>query len=275
MSKRVFLTFANTSFMTLDRITLQAEQLDVFDQVYALTEHSIPEYIEKHRDFINQHVPGYGYWIWKPKIILDILQTIEFNDILVYADAGIYINKNGKPRFEYYLDKLREKDIITFDTTYKYLGQQFVKMDAIMAYHPEFKNKRTCCQYAGLMIIKKTQSTIKLITDWLNLCENYHFLDDSSSINYEESSIFVGSDMDNGLFCMCLDRYRDIVFSAPPGEVMIYTKDGTQITHEIHPRTVDWSILNDKPFQCRRMTPNLGFPKEQLPKKLIKWIRYY
>ena len=44
----------------------------------------------------------------KPKIILDTILKLPENDILVYADAGVYINKNGKRFNEYisYLDNM-------------------------------------------------------------------------------------------------------------------------------------------------------------------------
>jgi hypothetical protein len=275
MSKHVFLTFANTGFMSLDRITKQAKEIDIFDEIYPMSEHNIPEYIEKHRNFINQHRYGYGSFIWKPKIIFDMLHKINDNDILVYADGGTYINKDGKSRFQFYLDQLINKEIVVFNTTEKYLGQYYAKMDAIMSYHPEFRNKRTCSQLAGLMIIRKTESTINLITDWLSLCENYHFLDNSLSLEYNELSIFKGQDTDNGLFSLCVDKYNDIVSYIPPGEVMIYAENGRQAAHEMEPHQIDWSSLYDKPFQCRRMAPRPIFPikKADKPRRLIKWLK--
>jgi hypothetical protein len=281
MPKIIFVTFSNTDFMSSDRIVKQAQEFDIFDKIFQLTEKDIPEYIEKHRDFINQYQSGYGYWIWKPKIILDTLNKIDDNDILIYADAGVYINKNGKPRFQYYLDNLIEKEIVVFETSSAYLGQEYTKLDAIMSYHPEFKDKRTCCKHAGLMIIKKTQSTLNLITDWLNLCENYHFIDDSRSINYNELSIFKGNDKDNGLFCLCIDKYNNIVFSIPAGEVLVYMKDGRQAHHEMNAHKIDWSILDDKPLQCRRLTPKFMYSSNYINNPvstkhihMIKWLKY-
>jgi len=38
-----------------------------------MSELDIPEFIEKNKQFINNNKYGYDYWIWKPKIMLDML----------------------------------------------------------------------------------------------------------------------------------------------------------------------------------------------------------
>lgn len=38
----------------------------------------------------------FGYWCWKPFIILETLKQINDNDILIYADIGCEFNINNK-----------------------------------------------------------------------------------------------------------------------------------------------------------------------------------
>ena len=261
-NKLHFLTFANTDFMNTDRIINQAKSFDMFDKIISLTEHDIPEYIEKHKQFINDNKYGYGLWIWKPKIILDTLNTLSENDIMLYCDAGLYLNNNGTERFKYYLDKLNDDNIniITFSTNDNYKSKYYVKNDAIMHYYPEFNselNNDNAC-YAGIMIIKKNEQTLKLIEDWLILCENYHFLDRSNSYIYTDFPYYAGNDCDNGLFNLCLSKYKKIVFFIYPDEVNLYSSNGNQLAHtDIDYNTWDWNILDKSPFQCRRITPKL------------------
>ena len=94
-----FLTFANSNYMSTNRIANQAKDFELFDNIIQLNENDIKEYVEKHKNFIINNLPGYGKWIWKPKIIYDTLLKINKNDILLYADAGTYLNINGKNRF--------------------------------------------------------------------------------------------------------------------------------------------------------------------------------
>ena len=158
MNKKYFLTFSNTQFMYTNRISNEALKFKIFDEIIKLNETHIPDFINKHKEFINTHLDGYGYYIWKPKIILDTLLKMKNNDILVYCDGGMRLNNNGLKRLNYYFDQLNYKDIIAFSTNDYYKSKQYIKMDAIMNYYPEFNN---LCQndnaiYAGLIILKKT-----------------------------------------------------------------------------------------------------------------------
>ena len=254
-----FLTFSNTNFMKTDRIVEQAIDFGMFDKIIQMNEYDIKDFIEKHKDFINTNRPGYGFWIWKPKIIYDTLQKLPENDILIYSDAGIYINKNGKERFNFYIEKIKDFDMITFSTSDQYKAQHYVKNDAIMHFHPDFNNESNVYCYAGLMIIKKNETTLNFIKDWLELCENYKFLDKSPSTKYKDKEYYRGNDCDNGLFNLCLSKYK-IHFTITPDEINLYTSDGKQIAHtNINQKEADWSILNNIPFQIRRMTPKFGY----------------
>lgn len=243
--------------MKLDRVVEQAKSFEIFDNILPMTELDIPDYIRKHEQFINDNKPGYGYWIWKPKVILDALLSLNENDILVYCDAGMYLNVNGKDRVLQYFEKLDETSILTFSTNDKYKAQYFVKIDAVMEYYSNFLNELNAACYSGLMIIKKTEESVNLINDWLRLCENYHFLDKSPSHQYTETNIFDGNDCDNGLFNLCLAKHKKSVSICYPDEVNLYDEDGNQVAHANC--VPNWELLNHIPFQCRRMTPKFGF----------------
>lgn len=252
-----FLTFSNTNYMTTNRIVEQAKEFKIFDNILSLSELDIPGFIKKHLQFINDNKPGYGYWIWKPKIILDTLLKLDETDILIYCDAGMWLNCQGKDRLIFYLKKLENKTLVTFSTNYK--AQHYVKSDAVMNYFPNFNDELNNACYAGLMIIKKNNESVSFIKDWLELCENYHFIDQSPSYQYPETSIFRGNDCDNGLFNLCLAKHK-ISYAIYPDEINLYSDDGLQVHHtNIDPNKINWEILKKSPFQCRRMTPKFGF----------------
>lgn len=245
-----FLTFANTSYMKPTRILFEIEPFN-FDSVTTMTELDIPEFIEKHKDFIKEHPGGYGFWIWKPKVILDKLLSVKDNDFIVYCDAGMHVNQNGLRRYFDYLKLLNDPkaNILTFSANEWYSAHQWVKTDAVEAFFPDFYKKKYRYCYGGVMILKKTQTTIDLVTDWLSLCENYHYLDASQSVSPNHSE-FLGNDYDNGLFNLCLAKY-DMKTHIYPDETNVYDRIGRQA----HMRTTDWSSLDAFPFQCRRLRP--------------------
>ena len=257
--KIFFMTFANKDYMKTDRISKQAEEMGIFDKIIQLSDDDIVKYIEKHSNFIRTHRPGFGLWIWKPKVIYDTLNKMKEGDILVYCDAGMYVNKKGKDRFHFYINQLEKHDMVVFSASGKYKAQQFVKNDAVISYYPTFNDEWTTSCYAGIMIIKKTKNTLNLINDWLGLCENYHFIDKNPSTKYRDLPHYLGNDCDNGLFNLCLSKYK-VHFTVTPDEINLYASDGRQIAHtNIDKKKADWSSLDDIPFQVRRMTPKFGY----------------
>jgi len=245
-----FLTFANTSYMKPTRILFEIQPF-IFDTVTAVTELDIPEFIEKHKDFIEEYPRGYGFWIWKPKVILDKLLAVRDGDFIVYCDAGIHVNERGMSRYYDYLKLLNDPNshILTFSANDFYSAQQWVKTDAVEGFFPDFYKKKYRYCYGGLMILKKTQTTIDLVTDWLALCENYHYIDASQSVSPNHKD-FLGNDYDNGLFNLCLAKY-DINTHIYPDETNLYDTNGRQA----HMHVTDWSSLDAFPFQCRRLRP--------------------
>jgi hypothetical protein len=259
MSKLHFITFANTSYMVTDRIINEAKSFKMFDSVISRSERDIPEFVYKHRDFIKRNPHGYGFMLWKPKIILDLMQNINDNDIVVYCDAGMHLNVNGIPRFKQYLEAISgKKSVCAFNSSDNYRAQHYVKNDAIMSYYPQFNNEWNIAHYSGIIIIRKTADTVRLINDWLQLCETYHFIDKSLSVEYPEKPYFHGQDADNGLYNLVLAKFNDIVHNVYPDEVNIHVNN-MQIIHVVKDykqNDIDWSQLDAFPFQARRWTPS-------------------
>lgn len=244
-----FITFANTSYMSTHRIVNEATSFG-FTSIQSLTENDIRDFVHKHKDFIQNNRSGYGLWIWKPKIILDRLLSMKDGEILLYCDAGMYLNINGLDRYHDYLNILNMRDVLTFSLNDKYIAQSFVKRDVIDSFYPEFATAINRYCYAGVMMMKKTEATIRLVRDWLNLCETYNFIDRSES-SLPEYPFFVGNDGDNGLFNLCLAKHN-ISHSVYPDETNIYDINGDQ---NYHGTPTDWDVLHKYPFQCRRIRP--------------------
>jgi hypothetical protein len=259
--------------MTPDRIIQQAIEFDVFDEVRAMSERDIPEFVARHRNFIESHPKGYGYFMWKPKIILDTLDRMSVGDILVYCDAGVWLNKNGLPRFNEYLDMLDTSDMVVFSTNDAYKTRQYVKNDVVMMYYPELleEDMNTC--YAGAMIIKKTDASLRLLRDWLVLCETPHFIDSSPSTAHPDQPWFVGQDKDNGLFNICVAKHK-IARVIYPDEANIYVGD-RQYYHATLDYNGDWSTLDAYPIQCRRLAPREPHALSRPENRVFPFIRKF
>ncbi len=89
--------FANIEFMpSIIRFHNQAKESNFFDNIFIYNEYNLPKDEKFEALLSHKLVPsrGFGYWCWKPFIILKTLENIKDGDILVYADIGCHINKD-------------------------------------------------------------------------------------------------------------------------------------------------------------------------------------
>ena len=97
------------------RFKNQAERSNYFSDVKILSNNDLDNFCKEKINFIinNSGKRGYGYWFWKPYIILDKITKLNEGDILIYTDIGCHIVSNKK-RFYEYLDHLKSFDILGF-----------------------------------------------------------------------------------------------------------------------------------------------------------------
>ncbi len=101
------ITFGDSGFAeTKKRLCSQAESLGWFDTITAYSPDDLDVDFKEQFKHILELPRGGGYWIWKPYIIHKHLEKINDGDILIYLDAGCYINPNGHKRFKEYIEML-------------------------------------------------------------------------------------------------------------------------------------------------------------------------
>lgn len=70
----------------------------------------------KDYNFMKSNTRGFGFWLWKPMIVLDFLEKNPEIDFIVYLDSGCDINYNeqSKNQFESYFSLLEKSQCICF-----------------------------------------------------------------------------------------------------------------------------------------------------------------
>jgi len=239
--------------MSTDLIAKEAQSFNVFDEISQYSEENIKEFVEEHKQFISENPHGFGLFIWKAKVILTKLQSMNDNDILMYCDSGTHLNIHGKERLIEYFNMINdETPLLTFGTSTDYLIKDFALIDAAMEYYPHIykENEHIVC-YAGVMILKKSESTINFISDWLKLCTNYNYLMGIHSGKYLPINSYQGCDYDNGLFGLCLAKHK-IHKMIYPDECNLYIDNKQMIHKGVKPADMPWYLLYDKPIHYRR-----------------------
>jgi hypothetical protein len=190
--KKIFLSFADSRMQnSLDRIERQAKEMN-YDVISIYNEKDLnKDFVNRFKNNLIYGSRGFGYWCWKPQIILQELDKMNNNDILLYSDVGCHINKNGYNRLLEYFDIANKNDILAFQgkslyDVHHFLECEWAKGD-VLDYFNVRHNKEiieTSQIGSGIIFIKKCNKSINIITQWLNsYYNNFSLSDDSPSIS--------------------------------------------------------------------------------------------
>ena len=105
-------TFADAKYAkTLQRITAEAKAFGIFDELYPYDESMLGEaFMRRNREFMQTNPRGYGYWVWKPFVVQEVLKRMKPGCFLVFTDVGCTIQKAGMKRFLEYVRLLNENN---------------------------------------------------------------------------------------------------------------------------------------------------------------------
>lgn len=187
--KKYLCGFANKKLNTaLERFAGQAKEMDVYDCIYLYTEDDLEKDFYKH--FNDKfYLRGFGYWVWKPQIILQTLSNMDDGDVLQYTDIGCHLNKNGKRRLLEYFEITSKTGLLGFTMTW-FTEKQYTKGDLF-----DYFNVRTMESIfpqqicAGVLFIRKCEKNIEIIQKWLKVFyDDFSLVDDSpsKSLNFDE-----------------------------------------------------------------------------------------
>lgn len=165
----------------------EAQAIDVFDEIIVYELDMLPEdFIAQHSDFITSNSRGFGYWIWKPCIVLEEMRKADPDDVLIYLDVGFTINHPGRKRLLEYIHIVRSSpwkmlSFVNTHTEYRWTKQDLanrlgVSNDPTIMFTTQIA--------AGCFLLQRTSSNIELIKQWVNIAVegDYHFSDNSQSI---------------------------------------------------------------------------------------------
>lgn len=188
-----FITFGagNKNYhAAVERLSKQISKFELFDNIICFNEEYLQnnnEFWSKHRNFIQDNKIGYGFWIWKPYIILKQLEKMKEGDILLYLDCGCEANFLAKERMKELLEIVKTKNILL--TTSGLPEKEWTKRDILVQLDCDKEFIVNSDQYqGGIILISKNNITINLIKEWYELCCNYEYINNSASTieNYKE-----------------------------------------------------------------------------------------
>ena len=218
--------FANIELApSIVRFYKQAKESDFFDNIFIYNEYNLPKDEKFESLLYHKLVPsrGFGYWCWKPFVILKTLENIKDGDILVYADVGCHINKEGEKRFYEYLDIVIEYKTLCFDI--HLLESNWTKAD-LFNYFGKLNYKDitdTPQRMATICIFEKNDINLEFVKRWLQV-----FYDDFSLVDDTPSKIpnfdgFIENRHDQSIFSILSKIYN--VYTVYAGEFEVNSKN--------------------------------------------------
>jgi hypothetical protein len=94
--KKIHISYANQryakSLKSLEKSSLEVGKVDKYIP-YTREWLETTEFYKKNK-YILDKPRGGGYWIWKPYIILETLESCEDGDVVLYSDAGVTVINN-------------------------------------------------------------------------------------------------------------------------------------------------------------------------------------
>lgn len=245
--KKVHLfTFGGGSFnfrRSSRRLATQGKKTHLFSSVTNFTDSDlevfIPDFAEKHKDFIMSNKRGFGYWLWKPYVINYALDKIAQNEIMVYLDSGVELNLESNPaiiRWNDYLNLVDKHNSLAFQLeSIRDLGInpqeiRYSKKYLVDFLKPSNSNLKSNQIQAGVILMKKNKSSVQFIKRWIHVAtlNNYNFLTDNLSNN--ESRLFVEHRHDQSIFSLLYKKNR-----------MFFIPDETDSKNNISARN-NWPI---------------------------------
>jgi len=226
MTKKILVSFAtNPKWYRSQQLLNNSAKQGGFDGTISYTDKGRDwEFTKKYNDVTCTR--GYGYWQWKPIIILDALSKLNDGDIVGYVDSGNVIINN----LEYVFNACEERGIVLFDnrdgnyvTTHK--NKEWTKRDCFVLMDCDSEEYYNAPQVdAAYQFYKKTPNTIEFLEKYMSFCSNDNIISDLPNITKDNLPEFKDHRHDQSILSLMAVKY-EIPLLPEPSEWGNYLED--------------------------------------------------
>ena len=179
----------------------------------------LPDFWKSHGDFVLANKRGFGYWLWKPYILLDALESLEpAEQGVLYMDAGCSINLESfaaRKRFRDYIENSNKSGGFFFELRGENTHRAYTKkgvLDSLGAHDIEDRNLVA----ATVFFLSNSPEARSFLRNWAELMtvNGYgHLIDPEHSESQEP--VFIAHRHDQSLMSIAL---LDFGFETVPDE---------------------------------------------------------
>ena len=261
-----FVTFGDSRLSdSHQRIRCQADDLGVFgNRIRIFSEKDLDaEFRKKMKEHLIPGSRGFGYWCWKPQVISQVMREMQDGDILLYADIGCHLRKQGLPRLKEYFELTDRHGVVAFQS--RSLGEdarnnlslhflperRWTKMD-LLKYFGVDSNKKILDSGqigSGIILLKKNRTSLHIVEKWAEVFERYFNLCDDSLSTFPNFPDFVENRHDQSVFSL-LCKINDIYTLSSAEYVIIEEYMPIGANRDFWPTR--WVDIYDRPVWAKR-----------------------
>ena len=216
--KIFFISYATKNFKTAGRHLIRlAKKSNLFEEAILFSPNDLSAtFKEKYAEIIKQP-RGAGYWIWKHRIIKNLLNDIAKDDIVVYCDAGASINLTKKARSRYfeYISMLNDSEYSNFRMQCEEgFVEKFYTYKEIFDYFNIKTNSQigNSLQYqAGHMIFKNNEHSKNYFNEYELFLSSYPYLITDSLNKKNQIDNFIENRHDQSIFSILSKTLGSVV----------------------------------------------------------------
>lgn len=168
-----------------------------------------PLFWQEHSEFIISNARGFGYWIWKPFLILSCLESMNEGEGLLYLDGGCHLNKTpgSMLKLKEYLQHAQDHEILVtqlYDGQFGFesLSEKSWTKKQLLDFLQLSESDQESGQYqSGIIFIINNARNRQLVSDWFELSKSdgYRWLT-GKSLAGENYPSFVEHRFDQSIF---------------------------------------------------------------------------
>lgn len=173
----------------------------------------------------HPHKRGFGWYAWKPFIILDALQRAEVGDIVFYADGDCYPIKP----FGHLYDQCQVAGGVLLFRAHPHRNYQWTKRDCyiVMAQdEPRYHDATLDAGVARYMLFEKGPwKPLQFLMEWLTYCVNPKATTFDPSVLGEEDAGFIEHRTEQAIMSLLAYKYGYTLHPEPDSEQLLFTQE--------------------------------------------------
>ena len=249
------------------RLLRQSRKSGYFEKVWVWGEGDLDaDFVARNENRLLAGSRGFGYWLWKPQVVLQALQMIPDGALLLYLDVGCHIVPHCEQGIEKYLRGVGESESDVLCSVMAHLEKDWAKGDLFDFFGARTNRgvTHTGQRQGGVVLYRKSRRSLSFVREWLSICEDHPDLLDDSPSRSPNLEGFREHRHDQAIFSVLSKIYRASTFDE--NELMQWDVERTKL-----PGCFPIEARRDrypKEPVVKRLMSRLGAPKRFLVKMI-------